>query len=140
MIVFKNKQFNSFDLNLIEYDFSWEYDVIEDISTKDINLVKKVVKNIQALNIQWASNFVIEFIDIDDLGLYIAGTQSFPHIGLCLPDIKVLSYNYEKQIFLTIVHELYHAEQERNGEEFNCDEAELMANDLYFKSRLGSIL
>ena len=136
MIVFKNKQFTSFELNLIDYDFSWEYDVIEDISTKDINLVKKVVKSIQSLNIDWVSNFVIEFIDIDDLGLYVYGTHNFPHIGICLPDIKVLSDNYEKQIFLTIVHELYHAEQERNGEDFNCEEAELMANDLYFKYQI----
>lgn len=133
MLIFKNEQFSDFDLNLIDYDFSWDYDIIEDISLEDINLIKNIANKIKNLNIAWASNFVIEFIDIDDLGLYIAGTHNFPHIGICLPDIKTLAQDYEKQIFLTIVHELYHAEQERNGEEFDCEEAELMATDLYFK-------
>ena len=129
--------------NHVDYDFSWDYEETR-VKKEDVELVQDIVSQIEKLDIEWLDNFILGFIKgINDeaLAVYIDGSSSYPHVGLDLNLLKKIckkeNLDLRKQIFISICHELYHAFQDLNDEEYDCEEAESFAVGCYFDFKMN---
>lgn len=106
-----------------DYDPVWDYEVVQ-LPPENLNVLAAQ----EAANRAFAEteqSFRLYYVkDLNGaMGRYVNGTESFPVIVL---DNEIFSQllDPEQEIYETIRHELRHAEQEREGLDFDEDDAE----------------
>lgn len=130
MIAFINKE-DHYTENM-EYEFDDYFWDTEAPLEKELKLVAKYIQKTIISNLDWINNFRICILELNtDVGVFINGTSTYPQVGIDLRAIDNIAIDPYREIFLTIMHELYHAYQEIMEYEFDCTIAENFALDLY---------
>ena len=121
-----------------DYDYEWDYEY-QEVSEKDSLFLDNILSLFKKHYLKETKYKCFKIANINlgkDVGVYISGTESYPCIGINFDAIKNFSINKKEcmiEIFITILHELYHAEEELYEYEFEENYVENKARNITLK-------